>query len=102
MEAGHSVITGYHKSSEIFAHEVSPDLRARNFARSSRESLRKPDTSFDFAQTGHFIGFRACTRLVAVSRHETLSYITMYTSSITHHTCLRHTSSHSAAVSLKL
>ena len=30
-------------------------------SRSSRERLRKPDTLSDFAQIGHFIGFRVDT-----------------------------------------
>ena len=43
--------------------------------RSSRERLRKPDTLFDFAQIGHFIGFRVDTLAPTLRtlRHETLS-----------------------------
>ena len=41
----------------------------------SRERLRKPDTLFDFAQIGHFIGFRVDTLAPTLRtlRHETLS-----------------------------
>ena len=79
------------KYRHIFAHEVSPDLRARNITRSlrakyrqifarnidrsSRERLRKPDTLFDFAQIGHLLGFAWTLWLLPLRtlRHETLS-----------------------------
>ena len=44
------------KLRQIFARGISPHLRAR-YAR----SLRSPDTLFDFAQIGHFIGVRVDT-----------------------------------------
>ena len=50
-------------------------FRISHFAFRTRERLRKPDTLFDFAQIGHFIGFRVDTLAPTLRtlRHETLS-----------------------------